>query len=178
MPQIIEMCRFECLFEINQNSNIDLLKKIVAEDDELKIEQEDIFETVFYFDDGTQKWNSILWIDEQRTFINARPIFENNSLYYKLVEVAEKTNCCLVSEECILFLPQYGLLHDPEERKYIEVTTDELHKKLSENVTIDSAIALICKTKQPTYQNLQRKKNKLMFRNCCNLKRQISLQSS
>ncbi|MBD0404303.1 hypothetical protein [Flammeovirga sp. EKP202] len=55
-------------------------------------------------------------------------------LYYKLIEIAKKLDLCLIGEEVLLFVPDYGILYDPEDPEEsisYEILVDELEEKLN-----------------------------------------------
>jgi hypothetical protein len=156
MPQTIRLICFNKDFSGSSPVSVPLLKDIVANDEKLKLEEEENKYTLLNWNEGNKEWWSLLWLypDGSYAHINANPIFEYG-LYYDLVNVAQLLNACILSEDgMLLFIPKYGVLYDPDEREDLQIEIGMLHTELLKTDNLALSIKnIILNQEKIQYQN-------------------------
>lgn len=142
MPQTIRLICFNKDFSGSNPVSVPLLKDIVANDEKLKLEEEENQYTLLSWNESGKEWWPLLWLysDGSYAHINANPIFEYG-LFYELVNVANLLNACIVMEDgMLLFIPNYGLLYDPDEKEDLQIEIGALHAEITKTENLSLAI--------------------------------------
>ncbi|WP_044209882.1 hypothetical protein [Flammeovirga sp. OC4] len=140
------------------------LKELITNDNSIKVEMENNDEIAYYFFDN--KWIHFFHLYEDGTFfVRLSHILDHLELYYKLIEIAKKLELYLIGDEVLLFVPDYGILYDPEDPEEsieFEILTSELEEKLREkNSSIIDSINLIIEEKKAVTLNHKETKEEL-----------------
>lgn len=148
------------------------LLSFITNDATLKIETDQNRRTVHFLSmDG---WRQLFDLDmDNDIYLNYRVVVDCPELYYKLVELAEKLRTCLEVDGVLVFVPEYGLLHDPEEEEKnlpFELYGYELGEKMIQrpSMSVREAIIEIVDDKQRKDQQLKKLEA---------IKRKVQLQS-
>jgi hypothetical protein len=160
MPATISLECYSKDFSTSTNIDYPTLLQIVATDETLKIEQGNLDKTLFIWSDEEKDWFPLLWLSENSNAINSTPIFSLN-LFNDLCKLAKQLNACIIAEDgCVLFLPQYGVVFDPEEANNQIIGIWEVEEAIKQTENLALAIRNIERRKKATNQLvLKAKKN-------------------
>jgi hypothetical protein len=143
MPHTISLKCFSEDFSTSTNINYNRLLEVISTDTDLKIAEDDSVQTLFTWNEKREEWLPLLWLTEEKSYINSNPVFEFD-LYYDLARISEKLDATIITEEGrILFTPGYGLLLDPEEGIAENVEIGELTEELKKTGDLSTAISNI-----------------------------------
>ncbi|WP_153796625.1 hypothetical protein [Foetidibacter luteolus] len=149
MPHTISLECFSEDFSTSKNINYNKLLEVIRGDENFKVEKEDSTETLFIWNEEKEEWFPLLWLTDEKSYINSNPIFELN-LYYDLVKISEQLDATIITEEgLILLIPKYGLLLDPDEGIDENLEIGELQVEIEKTANVSIAIKNI-KSKQKT----------------------------
>lgn len=157
MPHTISLKCFSEDFSTCTNINHERLSEAISNDKNFRIEKDNSIETLFIRNEEKEEWFPLLWLKDEYSYINSRPIF-NLNLYYDLVRLAEKLDATILTEDDqILFTPAYGLFVDPEEGINEIIEVSELQEEIENTGNILQAVKNIKQNQNTQHQNTAKK---------------------